>query len=84
MRKIDPNLWVNMEAVIGDMVHEYGVPYLKFTDLVTLGEHTVRVYKLGNKVSFDTMCVYIKKFIDTPFGAQLLRNLSNCNNNVNY
>lgn len=75
MKKIDPNLLVNMDAVIGDMVHEYGVPYLKFDALVTLGERVVRVYSLGNKVSFDTLCVYIKKYISTPFGAKLLREL---------
>lgn len=79
MKTINPNLLVNMDHVIGDLVYEYGIPYLYFSDLIKLGQHTVRVYgldKSAKRISFDVLCTYISMFIKTPFGNRVLRNLA--------
>lgn len=71
-----PNLYIDMYSVIGDLVHEYGVPLLCFEDLVQLGIRTTKVYNLDSKVPFEVLCLAIKNFISTPFGNKMLLELS--------
>lgn len=72
------NKLVLMEDVIGDMASEYGIPVITFDNLVALGKLAVNVYNLqdkGKKISFDDICVHIKKYIETPFGMKELKRL---------
>ncbi len=76
-RKIDPNMYVNMDHVLGDLAYEYGIPYMQFKDLVLLGQHAVRVYNLhpANRISFDCLCTHIRLFICTPFGRKVMHEI---------
>jgi hypothetical protein len=71
---------VYMENVIGDLVHEHGVPVLTFDQLTTLGQRAVRVYDLveqGKRITFSELCECICNFISTPFGARVLKKIQN-------
>lgn len=73
------NLYVNFDNVVGHLAAEYGIPFISFDNLVLLGQRAVIVYNLDSqakRITFDTMCCYISKFISTPFGAKQLYELS--------
>jgi len=72
------NLYVNMQDVIGELAYEHGLPPISFENLVLLGQRVVIIYNLDHqakKITFDVMCHYIKKFIETPFGLNTLKSL---------
>lgn len=79
MKNIKKDTWVDMEDVLGHQIaKEHNLPFLRFEQLIKLGEHTVRVYNLdykAKKITFDEMCTYIQKFISTAFGKQFLKKL---------
>jgi len=71
---------VNMEHVIGELVHKYNVPIMSFEALTTLGKRAVTVYGLepqAKKIPFSDLCDYITAFIQTPFGNKVLNELKN-------
>ena len=73
--KVMSGLYVNMNDVIGDLALEYGIPVIPFEDLVALGKRVVLIYNLDSKakrITFDTICYYIRLFISTPFGKKAL------------
>lgn len=70
--------YVDLSNVIGELAYDYGIPYISFDSLVILGQRAVKVYGLDSQskhISFDTMCLYIAKYINTPFGDRILREL---------
>lgn len=72
-------LYVRLEDVIGELAHEHGLPIISFDNLVELGKRVVTVYNLDHqakKITFEVMCTYIRKFIATPFGLKMLRELA--------
>lgn len=71
--------YVNMDNVIGPLAQKYGTPYMRFDDLVTLGKRVVIIYGLDKHcktIPFATLCEYIQKYINTPFGAKMLKDLN--------
>jgi hypothetical protein len=71
--------FVNMEHVIGQWAVDYNIPVLRFDQLVELGRRAVTVYNLhdySKRIPFAELCEYIIKFIRTPFGENMLKNLS--------
>ena len=82
MNKYNPqDLYVNMQDVIGDLAHEHGIPIISFDNLVKLGQRVVIIYgldHLAKRITFDVMCSYIAKYIQTPFGKQVLEDILTC------
>lgn len=71
--------FVSMEHVIGTLAFEYNIPILELDDLILLGKRAVIVYdldKYAKKITFHELCEYICTFIKTPFGLNLLKQLS--------
>jgi hypothetical protein len=69
---------VDMRDVVGDLANEWGIPIMSFDNLVLLGQRVVIVYALdavAKRITFDVMCHYIAKFIQTPFGGRVLQEL---------
>ncbi len=71
--------YVDMTDVIGTLAIEHGLPYMRFDKLVELGKYTALVYGLnkeGTRIPFAVLCEYIEKYIATPFGAKVARELT--------
>ncbi len=70
---------VDMTDVIGNLALDYNLPYMSLENLVELGKHTKRVYKLDDSaktISVEQFFEYIAKFVQTPFGNKVYRSLS--------
>lgn len=72
--------YVKLEDVIGETAYEYGWPVLEFDNIIALGKKAVQVYGLQDKyrkITFEVMCEYITKYINTAFGRRVLIELIN-------
>lgn len=75
MKSKTEGLYVDMTDVIGNLAYEHGIPTISFDDLIKLGQRVVIVYgldHLAKRITFDVMCTYIAKYIQTPFGRKVL------------
>ena len=63
------------ELAIVEHAREFGIPITTFEGLVLLGKHAIRVFGVENpnRVSFDKLCEVICKFLDTPWGFKILK-----------
>ncbi len=69
---------VDLNDIIGNLASDYGIPYLLFDDLVTLGQYAVRTFKyekFGKRITFEELCMLIVAYIEMPFGKAQLKRL---------
>ncbi len=73
------SFYVDLNDVIGPLALEYGLPIISFDNLIELGKRVVIIYNLDSqakRITFETMCYYIREYVNTPFGLKTLKELS--------
>lgn len=74
--------YVKLADVIGELAYRNNTYIISFDNLIKLGKMTAKVYKLEDTykyITFDIMCEYIQAYVNTPFGAKNLKDLSENN-----